>query len=57
MDTYWVPGVNHLKTHGRWAFAKLTDVGQMQVDFANKVAAEFNGMIEHVVMDTAKFSV
>ncbi len=54
MDTYWVPGVNHLKTHGRWAFAEFTDVWQMQVDFADKVAAEFNGMIEHVVMDTGK---
>jgi type III restriction enzyme len=26
MDTYWVPGVNHLRTHGRWAFVELTDV-------------------------------
>ena len=34
LDTYWVPGVNHLKTHGRWAFAEFTDVWQMQVDFA-----------------------
>jgi len=24
MDTYWVPGVNHLKAHGRWAFAEFT---------------------------------
>ncbi len=46
MDTYWVPGVNHLKTHGRWAFAEFTDVWQMEVDFADKVAAEFNDMID-----------
>ncbi|MBW7862101.1 MAG: DEAD/DEAH box helicase family protein, partial [Rhodocyclaceae bacterium] len=34
MDTYWVPGVNHLGTYGRWAFAEFTDVFQMQDDFA-----------------------
>lgn len=45
MDTYWVPGVNHLGTHGRWAFAEFTDVWQMQHDFAQKVEAEFNRMI------------
>jgi type III restriction enzyme len=48
MDTYWVPGVNHLKTHGRWAFAEFTDVWQMQVDFADKVEAEFNRMVDAV---------
>ncbi len=25
MDTYWIPGVNHLGTHGRWAFLELTE--------------------------------
>ncbi|MFQ5518138.1 MAG: acyl-CoA dehydrogenase family protein, partial [Acidimicrobiia bacterium] len=25
-DTYWVPGVNHLGTYGRWAFAEFTEV-------------------------------
>jgi type III restriction enzyme len=39
MDTYWVPGVNHLGTHGRWAFAEFTDVWEMQLDFAKKVEA------------------
>ena len=34
MDTYWVPGVNHLGTYGRWAFAEFADVFQMQDDFA-----------------------
>ncbi|MCL4759450.1 MAG: DEAD/DEAH box helicase family protein [Rhodocyclaceae bacterium] len=45
MDTYWVPGVNHLGTYGRWAFAEFTDVFQMQDDFAKKVAAEFDAML------------
>lgn len=48
MDTYWVPGVNHLGTYGRWAFAEFTDVFQMQDDFAKKVEAEFNKMIGSV---------
>lgn len=23
METYWIPGVNKLKTYGRWAFVEL----------------------------------
>lgn len=30
MDTYWVPGVNHLETYGRWAFAEFTEVYQSE---------------------------
>lgn len=46
MDTYWIPGVNNLRTHGRWAFAEFTDVYEMQEDFAAKVAAHFDRMIQ-----------
>jgi len=46
MDTYWVPGVNHLGTHGRWAFAEFTEVYQIEADFKAKVESEFNKMIE-----------
>ena len=45
MGTYWVPGVNHLGSHGRWAFAEFTDVYAMQEDFAKKIEAEFDKMI------------
>lgn len=45
MDTYWVPGVNNLGTHGRWAFAELTDVWQMQDDFAKSVEQAFERML------------
>ena len=48
MDTYWVPGVNHLGTHGRWAFAEFTEVYQIEADFKAKVEGEFNKMIESV---------
>ena len=46
MDTYWVPGVNHLGTYGRWAFAEFTEVYQIESDFKAKVAGEFNKLIE-----------
>ncbi|MHB1939011.1 MAG: hypothetical protein ACYCOR_20925 [Acidobacteriaceae bacterium] len=45
MENYWVPGVNNLKTYGRWAVAEFTDVFEMETDFAKKVAAEFDRMI------------
>jgi type III restriction enzyme len=54
MDTYWVPGVNNLKQYGRWAFAEFTDVFQMQEDFTEKVAAEFNKMIEALSAEQGK---
>ncbi|GEM19594.1 hypothetical protein NONS58_09860 [Nitrosococcus oceani] len=47
MDTYWIPGVNSLKSYGRWAFAEFGDVFDMQHDFAKKVEGAFNEMIEH----------
>lgn len=46
METYWVPGVNHLGTYGRWAFAEFADVYEMEKDFKAKVAAKFDEMIE-----------
>ena len=50
MDTYWVPGVNHLGTHGRWAFAEFTEVYQIESDFKAKVEGEFNKMIAAAVL-------
>ena len=46
METYWIPGVNHLRTYGRWSFAEFTDVYEIQSDFAAKVRVQFNRMIE-----------
>ena len=48
MDTYWVPGVNHLGTYGRWAFAEFTDVYQIEADFKAKVETEFKKVILQV---------
>ncbi len=48
MNTYWVPGVNHIGTHGRWAFAEFCDVYEIQSDFAGKVAGHFDKMLGSV---------
>jgi type III restriction enzyme len=49
METYWVPGVNHLRSHGRWAFAEFTEVYRIEADFAAKVAAEFDRMLSEAL--------
>ena len=46
MDAYWVPGVNHHGGFGRWAFAELTEVYLMDVDFEASLAAEVDRIIE-----------
>ena len=48
METYWVPGVNHLGAYGRWAFAEFTEMYQIEADFKAKVESEFNKLIEKV---------
>ena len=48
MDSYWIPGVNHLGTYGRWAFAEFTDVWEMQSDCEQKVEGLFGEMMEQV---------
>ena len=48
MDTYWIPGVNNLRTFGRWAFQELTDVYEIESDFGAKVAESLNRMIDAV---------
>jgi type III restriction enzyme len=49
METYWVPGVNHHKQYGRWAFAEFTEVYQIESEFKTRVENSFNKMIERVV--------
>lgn len=41
MKNQWIPGVNNLKTFGRWAFAEFNDVYEMD--------KEFNALIERVL--------
>ena len=49
MDTYWIPGVNKVGSQGRWAFAELTEVYQIEGDFEAKVESEFNKMMDGVL--------
>jgi len=56
MEVYWVPGVNNLKRYGRWAFAEFTEVYQMEADFAAKVEAEFDKMVEFALTGSAGFA-
>ena len=44
MLTYWVPGVNHLGTYGRWAFLELTDVFLIKDQFAQNVEEALNNL-------------
>jgi type III restriction enzyme len=54
MDTYWVPAVNNLKTLGRWAFAELTEIYQIDEDFKAKVDREFDAMLARAGSVSAK---
>ena len=48
METYWVPGVNHLGTYGRWAFLELIDVFLIQEEFAAKVEEALHQITENI---------
>ncbi|MBA3532170.1 MAG: restriction endonuclease, partial [Ardenticatenales bacterium] len=39
MRSYWVPGVNNLRTFGRWAFAEFKDVFEIEAEFKALVDA------------------
>ncbi|MFH1843310.1 MAG: DEAD/DEAH box helicase family protein [bacterium] len=49
MESYWVPGVNNLGSHGRWTFAELTDVYEIESDFTEKLEGAFGKMVDSVV--------
>jgi type III restriction enzyme len=53
METYWVPGVNHLGTYGRWAFAEFTDAFQIESGFADRIESEFTKMIDSLTVQPA----
>ena len=53
MDTYWAPGVNHLGSHGRWAFAEFTDLYVIEADFKAEVEGRFDKMIASTTLQSA----
>jgi type III restriction enzyme len=46
MRTLWVPGVNALGEHGRWAYAEFTDVWTISSEFGAKVEAWLDEIVE-----------
>jgi len=46
MRTYWVPGVNNLKTYGRWAFAEFAEVYGMDDELEELITKGVDEMIE-----------
>ena len=41
----WIPGVNNLGTHGRWAFAEFAQVYEIESDLQKKVDEAFDQLI------------
>jgi len=41
----WIPGVNRLGTHGRWAFAEYRDVWEIESGPAATIAAAFGDLV------------
>ncbi len=54
METRWIPGVNNLRTYGRWAFAEFTDVYLMEADFEALLETELNMIIETAATQAAR---
>lgn len=54
METYWIPGVNNLRTHGRWAFAEFGDPWTMQADLNAKLTREFATLVDQTLSATAR---
>jgi type III restriction enzyme len=48
METYWVPGVNHLGSYGRWAFLELKDVFMIEQEFKAWVEKMINEPMDAV---------
>ena len=53
MNTYWVPGVNHIGSYGRWAFAEFTDVYAIQDEFKVEIETHFDEMFRTATADVS----
>lgn len=49
MDAYWIPGVNNLKSYGRWAFAEFREIYQMEAELEARIEDEFEKMLRRVI--------
>ena len=53
METYWVPGVNALRSYGRWGFLELRDPFDMEVEFDRVVRSGGRAFTAPVKRDEA----
>lgn len=53
IESYWVPGVNNLRSYGRWCFAEFTHVYKIESDFKAKLESHFNQMIDQAASPLA----
>lgn len=49
MRDYWIPGVNHLKSYGRWAFEEFSQPFGMEAELAKLIDEEVDRLIEKAV--------
>jgi len=49
MNEFWIPGVNNLKSYGRWTFVEFRDVWDIQADFENQMRKRFDAMIKESI--------
>ena len=54
MDTYWIPGVNNVRTYGKWAFAEFTDVWTLAADLDERIKMELDQTIERLIPASAR---
>ncbi|RJQ84017.1 MAG: restriction endonuclease [Desulfobacteraceae bacterium] len=54
MEANWIPGVNHLGSYGRWAFAEFSDVYRMEADFAARIEQQFDTIIHQTLCEKSE---
>jgi type III restriction enzyme len=47
METFWIPGVNGLKTFGKWDFVELDSLHEMDTQFSEKLEKIFEEKIQN----------
>jgi type III restriction enzyme len=54
MEAYWIPGVNNLLSHGRWAFAELRDIYTLETDLDAAIRSELEKILAKNHAEAAK---
>lgn len=56
MESQWIPGVNHLGTHGRWSFAELTGPRELEPDSERTLEARLGEAIDSAILSSSRES-